>query len=66
MKQLTIGSHPTTSPPPTPLPFCICTGRFAQRATTGYAFAVPNDESLVLSAYRMKQNGLAPSGIADC
>ena len=31
----TFGSHPTTQPPPIPLPFQIEAGKFAQRATTG-------------------------------
>jgi hypothetical protein len=37
-RKLTIGNHPTTLPPPIPVPFLIFTGRFAQRAITGYPF----------------------------
>lgn len=37
-KSLTIGSHPTTRPPPIPSPFRIPTGKLAQRAITGYPF----------------------------
>jgi hypothetical protein len=32
---------------------------------TGYPFAVPNDDNLALSAYRMKQSGFALSGSFD-
>jgi hypothetical protein len=48
----TIGSQPTTHPPSISSPFRISIGRLAHRAITGCAFAVPNVESRVLSAYR--------------
>ena len=47
---LTIGNHPTRRPPPGPSPFLIETGKFAQRASTGYPFSVPNEDNRVLSA----------------
>ena len=65
-KILTIGNQPTTCPPPTPSPFRISIGIFAIRAMTGYPFSVPKDDSLVLSAYKMKQSGWAPVGRRDC
>jgi hypothetical protein len=46
-------------PPPIPSEFLIPTGKFASRAMIGYPFAVPNDESLFLSAYRMKATSLS-------
>lgn len=62
----TIGSHPTIWPPPKVLLlFRISTGRLARRATIGYAFAVPNVDSLVLSEYSMKARGFPPSGSFD-
>jgi hypothetical protein len=62
-----MGNHPTTWPPPMPSPFHIPTGKFAHRTTKGYALAVPWDDSLILSAYKMKQNGAAlrPGGRQD-
>jgi len=50
-----------------PSPLRMPTGKFAQRATTGYALTVPCDDSRVLSAYSMKQNGAAfmPDGRRD-
>jgi hypothetical protein len=40
-------------------------GRFASRANMGYPFAVPNDESFVLSANKMKPKGFPFGGKAD-
>lgn len=59
---LTIGSHPTSLPPPTPLPFRKFAGRLAQRAITGYPLAVPKVDRRVLSAYSIIPNGKAPGG----
>ena len=50
VKKPTIGSHPTSSPPPSPFPFRMSTGKFPIRAITGYPIAVPNDDNFVLSA----------------
>jgi hypothetical protein len=62
----TIGSQPTSLPPPIPsLLFLISVGRFASRAIMGYPFAVPKDESLVLSAYKIKPKGFPFGGNAD-
>ena len=62
----TIGSHPMRRPPPVPSPFLMSTGRLAQRATTGYPFSVPNDESRVLSAYRTIKKGDTVFGRSFC
>ena len=61
-KELTIGSHPTTVPPPQDFPLHIASGRFAICATTGYPFSVPNDDNRVLSAYKIYANGFPPGG----
>ena len=45
-----MGNQPTSLPPPAPLEFLIAVGRLAIRATTGYPFAVPNEDNRVLSA----------------
>lgn len=52
-----MGSQPTRRPPPNPSPFRIATGKFAHLASTGYPFSVPNDDSRVLSAYKIMKNG---------
>lgn len=62
---LTIGSHPTSRPPPIPSPFRISTGRFPQRAMTGYALTFPDDERCVLSAYSTNAKGTPFCGSAD-
>lgn len=48
-----------------PRPFRMSVGIFAKHATTGYPFAVPKDDSLVLSAYKMKARGFPPGGSCD-
>jgi hypothetical protein len=40
-----------------PFPFLIEEGRFIHLAITGYPLILPNEESSVLSAYIIKQNG---------
>lgn len=59
---LTIGSQPTSRPPPGPSPFRMEMGRLAHLASTGYPFSVPKDERRVLSAYIIIQNGDADFG----
>jgi hypothetical protein len=45
--------------------FLISAGRFGSRANIGYPFAVPKDESFVLSANKIKPKGLPLGGKAD-
>ena len=61
-----MGNHPTTQPPPIPSPFRMRVGRLAIRATTGQPFCCPNDESLDLSAYKIKARTFPSAGIALC
>jgi len=58
-------NQPTKHPPPGPLEFLMLTGRFPQRAMTGYALTVPAEERCVLSAYNMNAKGAPFSGIDD-
>lgn len=60
-----MGSQPTMRPPPRPLLFRICTGKLASRATTRYAFAVPNVDSFVLSEYKINARGFPSAGSWD-
>lgn len=59
IKLHTIGSQPTSRPPPAPFEFRMLLGRLAIRATTGYPFTVPNEDKRVLSAYMIINNGEA-------
>jgi len=58
-RTLTIRSQPTTWPPPMPSPCRIWTGKFTQRTMMGYTLTVLCVDSLVLSAYNIKQSGAA-------
>lgn len=57
-----MGNHLTTHAPPVPSLSLISAGRCASLAIIGYPISMPNEDNLVLSAYKTKHKGVLFSG----